>query len=159
MQGVSTDDDAQFWNTFSHAVDSAVEAENKKIPQISSLRDFLDAFRSSLWPSKAVLLFDEFNKLYEAPDNVRNQLLEGIRDLKTVRHQYGVRSVIAAGTFSILYLNPTNTNVSPFNVANKIQNPNFSMEEVSELFREFAQENKLVIEDAVVRDIWDKSSG
>lgn len=133
---------------------------NKKIPQISSLCNFLDAFRSSLWPTKAVILFDEFSKLFLAPDNVRNELLEGLIDLKRDHQQYGVHSIIAAGTFSILSLNPTtNPDLSSFNLAQKIQNPNFSMEEISELFRQFAQENKLVIEDAVIRDIWDKSSG
>lgn len=156
---IKTEDDVQFWTTFGYALDSAAEAANQKMPKISSLRDFLDAFRSSLWPTKPVILFDEFGKLYSAPDNVRNQLLEGLRDLKTDRQQYGVRSVIAAGTFSILYLNTTDPSVSPFNVADKIQNPNFSMEEVSEVFRQFAQESQIVIEDAVVEDIWEKSSG
>jgi hypothetical protein len=56
-------------------------------------------------------------------------------------------------------LNPTDSNFSAFNIAGKIQSPNFSMEETSELFSQFAQENKFAIEDAVVRDIWDKSSG
>jgi hypothetical protein len=159
FHGVNTRDYNKFWITFGRAVDSAAEAAHKKIPQISSLCGFLDAFRTSHWPSKPVILFDEFGKLDSAPENARNDFLEGLRDLKTDRQQYGVRSVIATGTFSILYLNTTNPNVSSFNVADGIQNPNFSLEEISELFRQFAQENKLVIEDDVVRDIWDKSSG
>jgi hypothetical protein len=72
---------------------------------------------------------------------------------------YAIRSVIAAGTFGVVYLNPSNSTISPFNVADHVQNPYFTIENVMKLFHEFAQDNHITIDDAVVEDIWAKSNG
>jgi hypothetical protein len=64
-------------------------------------------------------------------------------------------SIISAGTFSIFPLNPTNPTISPLNVA--IQSPYFTIEEVHKLFREFARDNDIAIEDGVVEDVLEKN--
>ena len=69
---------------------------------------------------------------------------------------YAIRSVIAAGTFGIVNLNPA---ISPFKVADRVQSPYFTVEEVRKLFYEFAQDHSITIDDAVVEDIWAKSNG
>jgi hypothetical protein len=72
---------------------------------------------------------------------------------------YAIRSVIAAGTFGIVHLNPSKSSIAPFNIAVRVQNPNFTVEEVRKLFYEFAQDHHITIDDAVVEDIWAKSNG
>jgi hypothetical protein len=67
--------------------------------------------------------------------------------------------IIAAGTFRILHLSPTNNSLSPFNVSSSIRNPYFSIEETTALFRAFARDNDCVINDNVIVDVWAKSNG
>ena len=61
--------------------------------------------------------------------------------------------IIAAGTFSIMNLNPSNPRISPFNVADCVQNPYFTVEEVKTLFYEFVQDHCIMIDNAIVEDI------
>jgi hypothetical protein len=64
-----------------------------------------------------------------------------------------------AGPFSILHLNPTDTTLSPFNISESVANTYFSVEDTRKLFSLFARDNDIVIDDAVVDDIWFKSNG
>jgi hypothetical protein len=56
-------------------------------------------------------------------------------------------------------LSPTDTSLSPFNISNTIQSPYFTIEETRKLFRMFMQDNDIVIEDAVIQDVWAQSNG
>jgi len=89
----------------------------------------------------------------------RNDFLRTLREIRNNAKVYAIKSVIAAGTFSILLFNPSETSTSPFNVSDRINNPYFTEEETKFLFKEFAQDNGIAIEDAVVEDIWIKSNG
>ena len=70
-----------------------------------------------------------------------------------------VQCIIAAGIFNIVYLDPTNSGVPPFNVADVIKCPYFTVDETRELFCEFAQDLSYLIDDAIVEDVWAKSNG
>lgn len=57
------------------------------------------------------------------------------------------------------YLRTSNNDVSPFDSSVHIQNDNFTLEEVSQLFSQFAQDRKIQIGDNIVEDIFKKTNG
>src|ERR1700722_882712 len=150
----------KFWRTFGRAI--ALGDPNMRM---SCQRDFLDAFAASPGGPRSrderlVILLDEFSELYKARNSTRDEVLRAIRGIKQNLNTYTISSIIAAGTFSIVHLNPTPLeNISPFNVSDAIQSPNFSREETERLFNEFARDKGITIDDEVVSDIWDKSNG
>jgi hypothetical protein len=142
-----------FWQSLGLAV--------KLAKPISSSVHFLEAFASENWKGPVVLLVDELSELNLAFDDIKNDFLRALREIKNHKNAYAIRSVIATGTFSILHLSTTKSSLSPspFNVSNCIQNPYFSVEETRTLFHMFAQDNDMVIDDEVVEDVWAKSNG
>ena len=126
---------------------------------IVTRQTFLDAFHAKNWVQDVVLLIDELSELHSASENIRNDFLRTLREIRNNTKAYAIKSVIAAGTFSILLFNPSETSISPFNVSDRIDNPYFTDEEVKNLFKDFAQDNGIIIEDAVIEDIWVKSNG
>jgi hypothetical protein len=146
-----------FWKSMGVALQRDVSRYPSLPPMsISSQTDFLAYFQMK--EPNVVLLIDEFSELYHAPPPVRDECLRTFRAIKSFE-DYGVRSIIMAGTFNILYLNPTDTRISPFNIAGNVANPYFSLDETRNLFCLFAKDNAIVIDDDVVGDIWFKSSG
>ncbi len=143
-------------------IDRVVAGCGRKGPTtpISSRDEFINYFRKDSWNEKirVVLLLDEFSCLYEGDNNVRNDCLQALRGLKHDR-KHVVQCVIAAGTLSIVYLNPSTPSVSPFNVTDFIQSPYFTIDETRRLFREFANDLNFSIDDAIVEDVWVKSNG
>jgi hypothetical protein len=126
---------------------------------MSSARDFLNAFRATAWNTDVVLLLDELSELYHSLDVIRNDFLRALREIRNNNMQYSLRSVIAAGTFSIIHLNPTNYTSSSFNVSERIMNPYFSFDETKKLFYEYAHDNAIVIGDDVIHDVWARAGG
>jgi hypothetical protein len=162
FEGLSyTDGIISFWDSVGRAaMKGALRCGFlSSLRMISSQRDFLDAFHVTAWPHRLVLIFDEFSELFSAPADVRNQCLRAFREIKTNQREYAVNSILVAGTFNIIHLNPTDGNLSPFNVSNHVQNPYFTLEETTTLFQEFAMDNCVNVEDDVIQDVWTRSNG
>jgi hypothetical protein len=105
-----------------------------------------------------VLLIDELNELYSMESTLRTAFLATLRRIRD-SDGFAIRSVIAAGTFSIWHLNPEEPPSSPFNVADHLTNPNFTEDETLTLFRDFARDRKLDLDDSIAKDVWLKSNG
>lgn len=152
-----------FWKSFGRAVTAAAATSDFGLPQgsttVSSQDEFLELLRADAWRQNVVLLIDELSELYNAPTCIRDAWLRVFRVIRNNNEIYAIHSVIGAGTFDIVNLNPSNSTISPFNVADCIQNPYFTVEEVRKLFYEFAQGLHITIDDTVVEDIWAKSNG
>jgi hypothetical protein len=153
-----------FWKSFSRAVTAAAAASAFGIPegsptQVSSHDAFLELFQADTWRQNVVLLIDELSKLYNAPTYIRDAWLRAFRVIRNSNAIYAIDGVVAAGTFDIVNLSPSNSTISPFNVADHIQNPYFTVEEARKLFYEFAHGLHITIDDTVVEDIWAKSNG
>jgi len=131
----------------------------KPTQPISRQEDFLHAFAKNKWKQDIVLLVDEFSVLNFAQADVRDEVLLAFRDIRDNQEKYAIRSIIAAGTFSILHLNPDNPSFSPFNISDQINNQYFTLEETNVLFQAFACDHGIMIEDAVVEDVQEKSAG
>jgi hypothetical protein len=149
-----------FWNTFGFAVQAAAShgpfAVLQNFTAISSQQDFLSFVHANAWKRKIVLMIDEFYYLHHASPIIQDEYLRTFREIN--QEPYAIHGVIAAGTLSILHLTPTFT-TSPFNVAEHVRNPYFSIDETRKLFLEFAQDNLITIDDAVIEDVWVKSNG
>jgi len=64
--------------------------------------------------------------------------------------------LVAAGTF--FNLNLLTGVLSPFNDTDLVHCPYFTIDEIKELFSEFAKDLGRSIEDAIVMDVWAKSN-
>lgn len=126
---------------------------------ISSKAEFLAAFSANKWKEfKLVLLFDEFGELGSASVETRDDFLLAIRAIKNHKEGFAIRSVISAGVMSILRLRPSSRS-SPFNAADRVIRPNFTLEETKSLFLEFARDNSVTIDDDIIRDVWEMAGG
>ena len=154
----------QFWTTIGKAIQpgirgARVASDRNPIPPITSQATFLDAFLTENWTVKVVLLIDELSELHSASEEVRDQFLRTLRETRNNRELYAIESVIAAGTFNILLLNPSQSSISPFNITDRIDNPYFTVEQTRTLFHEFAHDQGIMIDEAVADDIWARSNG
>ena len=147
-----------FWESIGSAIQRSFCYESLPSPIVTQ-KTFLDAFQAKNWEQDVVLLIDEFSELHSASEDIRNDFLRTLRDIRNNTRIYAIKSVIAAGTFSILLFNPSESSISPFNVSDHVENPYFTEEETKILFKEFAQDNGITIEDAVVEDVWVRSNG
>ena len=135
-------------------------ARFKPIFLMSSQRDFLDAFAARGWEKQKIIMFvDEFSELYHTSHSVRNQCLRTFRAIRNSDGRYAIHSIVFCGTFSILRLSATETSIAPFNVAENVQSPYFTMQQTQQLFREFQQDKCITIDTTVVDDVWFKSNG
>ncbi|CAG8821836.1 21692_t:CDS:2, partial [Racocetra persica] len=147
----------KFWHTFgTHLHINAPKQIG--LDSINSANDFDLAFKKDRWENSVVLLIDEFDRLYFATDDVRSSCLSTLRGIKITKDSYAIKSVFAIGPFSILYLKNDFT-VSPFNVNEPFRNPNFTMEQVEFLYKEFVDEYKLTIDQEVIEDIYTQTNG
>jgi hypothetical protein len=129
------------------------------ISTISSPATFHAAFAKGKWDRQVVILIDELNVLSLAPSEIVDSFLYTLREVRYSKRESAIASVIAAGTFSVMRLNTTNPRLSPFNVAGAIQTPYFSLDETRQLFNMFQRDQDIVIESAVINDIWEMSNG
>jgi len=142
-----------FWDTFNNSA--------PRFGKVSSSRDFLRQLRSESRSDKTyvVLLIDEFSSLHGAHPDVRDSFLNVFRDLRNSSGKYVVRSIIAAGIYSMTYLRTRNKSVSPFNSGIHIQNSNFTVKEVGQLFHDFAKDHDIQIDNDIIQDIFKKTNG
>ncbi|CAG8695878.1 20067_t:CDS:2, partial [Dentiscutata erythropus] len=128
--------------------------------QIKSEDDFLNTFHGTQWKSlDTIILFDEFDILYNAKEDILILCLTTLHGIKASKQNYAIRSVIAIGPFSIMYLNSNNLTMSPFNVNELFWNPNFFLEQVQFIYKEFTDEYKLTIDQEDVEDIYIQTNG
>eukprot|EP01128_Nolandella_sp_AFSM9_P007604 TRINITY_DN421_c0_g1_i5.p1 TRINITY_DN421_c0_g1~~TRINITY_DN421_c0_g1_i5.p1 ORF type:complete len:618 (+),score=132.83 TRINITY_DN421_c0_g1_i5:76-1929(+) len=157
--GIDFDSKKEFWTSFG----DSLRRNNKHIdlPRLESSRDFgelLQTQNSSLFSNLPVVLFiDEFDKLYRAPDEVADSILDVLRGIKQERAAYCLQSVVAIGPFSILEL--TGRSSSPFNVREAVQAPYFTLEEVKELFNIYEEKKGFELDQRIVEDIFTRTAG
>ena len=115
-------------------------------------------FRKDIWKNP-VVIFDECDVLYKANDDVRSSFLGMMRGIKNAKEYYAILSCVFIGPFSILHLNSDKITVSPFNVKDPFSNPNFTLEQVQTLYKEFEDNFKLTIDPEIIKDIYNRTNG
>ena len=72
---------------------------------------------------------------------------------------YALMPSIVIGPFSILHLNSSKIITSPFNVKNPFTNPNFTLEQVQTIYKEFENDFKLTIDPMIIKHIHIRTNG
>ncbi|CAI2183140.1 1517_t:CDS:2, partial [Funneliformis geosporum] len=134
----------EFWQTFGAQL--YLDVPEYELDNINSASDFGIAFQKIKWNYQIVFLIDEFDRMYRANDDVKFSCLKTLHDIKKTREKYAIWSVVATGPFSILLLNSNDLTMSPFDIDDFFQNPNFTLEQVQSLYKQFADEYKLIID-------------
>eukprot|EP01128_Nolandella_sp_AFSM9_P007600 TRINITY_DN421_c0_g1_i1.p1 TRINITY_DN421_c0_g1~~TRINITY_DN421_c0_g1_i1.p1 ORF type:complete len:618 (+),score=126.91 TRINITY_DN421_c0_g1_i1:76-1929(+) len=157
--GIDFDSKKEFWTSFGDSLRG--DNTSVSLPRLESARDFRELFlseNSSLFSNQPVVLFiDEFDLLYQAPNEVVDSILNVVRGMKQRREAYCLQSVVAIGPFSILEL--TGRSSSPFNVREAVQAPYFTLEEVKELFRIYEEKKGFELDQRIVEDIFTRTAG
>ncbi|CAI2200524.1 7512_t:CDS:2, partial [Funneliformis geosporum] len=147
----------KFWSSFGLNLIRTAPQHIKN--HIKSGSDFANLFSTSGWKKRVVLFIDEYDTLDTANDDVKSSFLKVIRGIKARKDEYAIWSINAVGPFSILHLSSKETTTSPFNVREPFQNPNFTLEQVQILFKEFADEERIIIDQEIVKDIYKRTNG
>ncbi|RGB29791.1 hypothetical protein C1646_310438 [Rhizophagus diaphanus] len=92
-------------------------------------------------------------------EDLRSNFLSILRAIRNNIESYVIQAIVVIGTFSILHLDSSTQLTSPFNIKDSIQNPNFDLEQVQVLFREFEDDNKMNFEQGVIEDIFEQTNG
>ncbi|RUP50232.1 hypothetical protein BC936DRAFT_139903, partial [Jimgerdemannia flammicorona] len=113
-----------FWTTLGVAL--GANYNKNELKDIKSSFAFFNAFARNAWEEqKTVVFVDEFDRLYDATNDVRRQCLETFRKIRNNNHLYEVHSITARGTSSEL----DKCTLSPFNIAESLTNPYFSAQQ------------------------------
>jgi hypothetical protein len=148
---------SKFWSSL--GVELQINApQHFKLNDVKSADDFKLKLQKKQWNDKHVVLFiDEFDVLLEAHDDIKSSFLGIIRAIKNAKDYYALLSSVAIGPFSILHL--STDRIITFNVMNPFRNPNFTLEQVQTVYKEFEDDFKLTIDPEIIEDIYNRTNG
>lgn len=122
-----------------------------KIVDLISFKQFFKQLNKNV-----TLFFDEFDLLLSSPF-IQNflDLMRGIKH--SMENITGILSIVLIGPSKILLTG--NFNSSSFNVNMSYEAPYFDLPQVENLFQDFCDTTKVRLEDGIVQDIFDRTSG
>ncbi|NUV00561.1 transcriptional regulator, partial [Marinitoga sp. 1154] len=130
-----------------------IEFESKKITAISDLDEYIVNINKK-FKKEIILMIDEFERLDK---NIMNEFLHVIRDIYHSRQDYKLRSVIL---ISVGYLSGIlEDNASPFNIAEHLEVPYFTKEQVYDLLSQHETETGQIFDEKVKELIWHNAAG
>ena len=152
MQGVILKDDEPEDNFLHHVptlMRHAFGATLETAPEAWS--DFTKLFERGVGviDRPTVLFIDEFDSL---PRHVIDRLVVLFRDMYLNRRNSLLHGMALIGVRAVLGVDSPRG--SPFNVQRSLHIPNFSAEEVQELFRQYQEESDQTVEPAVVEEVY-----
>ncbi|NUU98116.1 AAA-like domain-containing protein [Marinitoga sp. 1138] len=124
------------------------------IPQkIDKIRNLIEELNEKSG-KEIVLMIDEFEKLDE---KIMNEFLHVIRSMYHDKEIYGLRSVVL---ISVSYLSGIlEDNASPFNIAEHMEVPYFTKEQVYDLLSQHERETGQIFDEKVKELIWHNAAG
>lgn len=152
------DDKNIFWKNLGKSLQRS-NSNHSYHKEIMSSNDFLDVFAGNEWKKKVVIFIDDFDGLYNATDEVRDDCLNTFRFIKDSIYDFAICSIVAIGNFSIQYLKTSNMRISPFSIRESFNNPNFSKQQIEALFNDFTQEKSITIDKKIIDDIYLQTNG
>jgi hypothetical protein len=149
----------RFWLSIGGALHASAPKYFGK-DDVKSSDDFWLKFLKEQWNDNRVVLFiDEIGALLGAHDDIKSSFLGVIRAIKNTKENYALLSLVAIGPFSILHLSSDRITTSPFNVKDPFRNPNFTLEQVQTVYKEFEDDFKLTIDPKIIEDIYNRTNG
>jgi len=107
-----------------------------------------------LFEKPVILFIDEFDSL---PRNVIDRLVTLFRDMYLKRDSFVLHGLALIGVRAVLGVESLRG--SPFNIQRSLHVPNFTQEEVEDLFQQFWSESGQTVDAAVVRAVYDVTRG
>jgi hypothetical protein len=101
-----------------------------------------------------ILFIDEFDSL---PAVVIDRLVSLFRDIYLNRNQYRIHGLALIGVRAVLGLDSERG--SPFNIQRSLHVPNFTLDEVTDLFDQYQQESGQIVDPEVIRSVCDATHG
>lgn len=156
FESFKTFDRVRFYEALTHLLQQEVRELgiqlDFEITDPLQLRQFFEAMQSVTAP--VVLVLDEFEDL---PDVVLPELMHLFRSLYHKKLFHGLHSLILVGvsTLSELIL----SSASPFNIADDIQTPYFTLAEVDGLVQQYVAESGQAFEPEVIAAIHEDTAG
>jgi hypothetical protein len=148
-----------FWKNLGKSLERINSDHFRNRKEILSSNDFLDVFAESEWKKKIVIFIDDFDGLYNATDEVRDDCLNIFRCIKDSIYDFAICSIVAIGNFNIQYLKTSKMRISPFSIRESYNNPNFNKQQIQALFNEFTQEKSITIDKEIIDDIYLQTNG
>jgi len=159
FEATTTYTDEEFWDDFSYMLISELQLKEIEIKQnFKNMHQFKKWLRIDLKKvlkeSKFVLIIDEFEG---CPERLINQLMHTFRQLYHKKNTHPLQSLILVGVSNISEV--LTDKVSPFNIADSIEMPYFTKEEVFDLIGQYEEEEKQFFEEEVKEKIYYNTAG
>ncbi|MEN8219471.1 MAG: ATP-binding protein [Pseudomonadota bacterium] len=132
------------------------ELAKQGIPAEITIRDpiSLTHFFEQPQSKPIVLVIDEFEGL---PDAVLNELMHTFRKIYHQKESYSLHSLILVGVTTVAEL--VLSSASPFNIAEEMQLPYFTVAEVRSLLQQYFAESQQSFTDQAIQAIYDNTKG
>jgi len=109
---------------------------------------------STCFKRPLILFIDEFDSL---PPTVIDRLVTLFRDIYLKRDHYLLHGLSLIGVRAVLGLDSQRG--SPFNVQRSLHVPNFTLDEVTDLFNQYQLESSQIVEPEVIGSVYESTNG
>ena len=156
VQGVILDDASSETDLFEWVPLLFRDAFGTEPGQPATWREWMDYFHreKGIFDRPVILFIDEFDSL---PSKVIDRLVTLFRDLYLKQDNYLLHGLALVGVRAVLGVDSLRG--SPFNIQRSLHVPNFSLEEVEDLFHQYEVESNQPVEQQVVRSVFDATRG
>jgi len=155
IEGLKTLDRPQFYRALEHRLRSQLKESDIQVNTTITDQFTLELFLEEVYAGKRglVLILDEFE---DVPDNVLSELMHTFRAMyhQSVR---SLHSLILVGVSTVAEL--VVSSASPFNIAEELQLPYFTSEEVQDIIRQYVAESGQGFHDDVITAIYTNTVG
>ncbi|MBF0202119.1 MAG: AAA-like domain-containing protein [Desulfamplus sp.] len=145
---------------FYHALNSDMTYELKRwgletLPEINDAHDLQATFSTHRYGGvKLVMVIDEFEG---TPESVLSELMHTFRKMYHQKEQHCLHSLILVGVSTIAEL--VISHASPFNIADELEVPYFTFDEVEYLIGQYVGESGQAFESEVIRAVYENTNG
>jgi len=145
-------EELDFPGTFGELLQETLPGE----PEVKSWKDFRKLFArdKGQWDSPLILLIDEVDTI---PSALIDLMVAQFRELYLHRETNWLHGLALIGVRAVLGIESQRG--SPFNIQRSLRVPNFTIDEVGELYRQYQEESKQKIEAAVVEKVYQTTKG
>ena len=156
FENLKTVSKKEFYQALNHKLHrglSKPKTQSKLIIHNSiSLEHFFE--KTSAQSKPVVLAIDEFEGI---PDCVLSEVMHTFRQIYHQKEYYNLHSLILVGVSTLAEL--IVSSASPFNIAEELQIPYFTFEEVTLLIEQYVIESGQPVEKSVIKAIYDNTKG
>jgi hypothetical protein len=157
MQGtilLPDDPPEAFLNQVDYLMEEAFDIHSTSAPNSWNAFKYLFHKDNTCFKRPVILFIDEFDSL---PPAVIDRLVTLFRDIYLKRDRYLLHGLSLIGVRAVLGVDSQRG--SPFNVQRSLHVPNFTLDEVTDLFDQYQQESGQAVEPEVVRSVYESTNG